>query len=78
MGALAQAGIRLPHQSGQQMRHGRPVARGELRPGDLVFWNGHVALSLGGNRIVHAANRRTGVAVGTIYGSPVGYRRLIG
>lgn len=78
MAAYAQIGIRLPHQSGQQMRYGRAISRSQLKPGDLIFWNGHVAISLGGNRLVHAANPRVGVATGTIYGSPTGYRRLVG
>lgn len=78
MKAYAQIGVRLPHQSGAQMRYGRPVVRAQLQPGDLVFWKGHVALSLGGNRIVHATNPRTGVKVATIYGSPIGFRRLVG
>lgn len=78
MAAYARIGIKLPHQSEQQMRYGRPVSRSDLKPGDLIFWNGHVALSLGGNALVHAANPRVGVVRGTIYGSPIGYRRLVG
>lgn len=83
MQAYAQIGIRLPHQSGAQMRYGTPVTRAQLRPGDLIFWatNGrisHLAISLGGNRMVHAANPRKGVLVASIYGAPVGYRRLVG
>ncbi len=77
-GAARAAGVSLPHQSGAQMSYGRAVSRSQLQPGDLVFWNGHVAISLGGNRIVHAANSKVGVVVGTIYGSPIGYRRIVG
>ena len=76
-GAARAAGVNLPHQSGAQMNYGRAVSRSQLQPGDLVFWSGHVAISLGGNRIVHAANSKVGVVVGTIYGSPIGYRRIV-
>lgn len=75
-GAARAAGVSLPHQSGAMMRYGRAVSRSQLQSGDLVFWSGHVAISLGGNRIVHAANSRVGVVVGTIYGTPIGYRRI--
>lgn len=41
-------------------RRGRPVERGSLRPGDLVFFNtrnapfSHVGIYIGGERFVHA------------------------
>lgn len=81
--AYARIGINLTHQTNAQIRAGRAVSRSQLRPGDLIFWakDGnvtHVAISLGGNAIVHAANSRTGVVRGTIYDSPVAYRRIVG
>src|SRR5207247_7001930 len=43
-------GVELPHYSGAQYLLGRDVARGDLVPGDLVFFDGvgHVGLYLGG------------------------------
>ncbi len=81
--AAAQVGIKLPHNAAAQFRYGRSISRAQLQPGDLIFWrnNGgisHVAVSLGGNTMVHAANPRTGVKRATIYGSPAGYRRIVG
>lgn len=81
--SFARIGITLTHQTNAQFRTGRAVSRSQLQPGDLVFWGSggnitHVAISLGGNAIVHAANSRTGVVRGTIYGNPVGYRRIVG
>lgn len=61
--AWAQVGVSLPHYSGYQYRSGRRVSRDELMPGDLVFWAystsdpstiHHVALYLGGGRVVMA------------------------
>ncbi|WNV73877.1 C40 family peptidase [Geodermatophilus sp. DSM 44513] len=62
--AYARAGIRIGGTSREQFwrfRH-QTVAAGDLRPGDLVFWGEtadhtsiyHVALYLGGGRVVHA------------------------
>ncbi len=77
--AAAQIGVTLPHRARDIARRGTPITRAQLQPGDLVFWGQpayHVAISLGGNRIVHAANPRTGVVIGTIYGTPSAYRRI--
>lgn len=77
MTSFARVGIRLPHQSGGQASAGRAVSRAQLQRGDLILYSGHVAIALGGNKMVHAANPRTGIVVATIYGSPIGYRRLL-
>ena len=60
--AWAQVGISLPHYSGYQYGSGRTLSRGELMPGDLVFWAytsdpstiHHVALYLGSGQVVMA------------------------
>ena len=52
------AGVALPRTSQQQFAVGRPVAKADLRPGDLVFFYGpqpsHVALYVGAGQILHA------------------------
>lgn len=78
MAAYARIGIRLPHQSGAQRRAGRAVSRGELRPGDLILYSGHVGIAVGNGMMIHAANPRKGVLLAPIYGTPGGYRRLVG
>jgi cell wall-associated NlpC family hydrolase len=53
------AGIRVPRTAREQLHAGTPVARGELRAGDLVFMHLahkelHVGIAIGGERFVHA------------------------
>ncbi|WP_049903935.1 C40 family peptidase [Halococcus agarilyticus] len=48
------AGVTLPRDADQQRRMGREVDRGRLARGDLLFFPGHVAISLGDERFVHA------------------------
>ncbi|WP_049969681.1 C40 family peptidase [Haladaptatus cibarius] len=47
-------GISLPRDADQQRAMGETVSRGELLPGDLLFFPGHVAISLGGDEYIHA------------------------
>lgn len=56
-------GIELPHNAAQQYRHGAPVSRGALVPGDLVFFDRlrHNGIYIGHGRFIHA--RRTGERV---------------
>jgi cell wall-associated NlpC family hydrolase len=57
MFAFAAAGIALPHSAEAQSRLGTPVARGDLRPGDLVFFYSpisHVGIYVGNGMMVHA------------------------
>lgn len=66
MGAWSAGGKALPHYSVAQYQQSTPITAGELQPGDLVFWGSsgssssiyHVAMYLGGGRIIHAP--RTG------------------
>lgn len=67
-------GIALPHSSVAQSKQGTTIKVSEAKPGDLIFYgNGkrinHVAICIGGGRVVHASNPRTGIRT-----SAVGYR----
>jgi len=59
---FARAGVALPHTSQGQAARGRPVARGDVRPGDLVFFStagpgaSHVGVATGATTVVSATN----------------------
>jgi hypothetical protein len=51
-------GIILPRDSKDQMKVGSKVDRTNLVAGDLLFFPGHVAISCGGSKILHASAGR--------------------
>jgi cell wall-associated NlpC family hydrolase len=74
--AWAQVGVYLPHYTGYQYLSGRHIAVGDLLPGDLVFWAyspgdpgtiHHVAIYLGGGRVVQAPQSGDVVRISTIW-----------
>jgi cell wall-associated NlpC family hydrolase len=57
MAAWSAAGVALPHNAARQYGAVSHVARGQLRPGDLVFYYAviqHVAIYVGGGTVIHA------------------------
>lgn len=65
--AYAAAGIELAHSSATQCTAGSRVSQDQAHPGDLVCWDGHVALYAGGNTIVEAATEGVPVRETTVY-----------
>ena len=63
MYVFAQIGVSLPHYAAAQYGLGRPVAKSELAPGDLVFFSGlgHMGMYIGGGNFIHSP--RTGDVV---------------
>ena len=58
---MAHFGISIPRQSDAQGRAGREVSYSEAQAGDIIYYGGHVAIYLGGGRIVHASTEKTGI-----------------
>jgi len=75
MRAWGAAGVSLAHSSSAQQHEGRPVSLSALQPGDLVFWGNpayHVAIYIGGGRIIAAPHTGTVVQIQAIWGRPSG------
>lgn len=55
--------VSIPRTSGEQAGFGREIPYEDMEPGDLVCYSGHVAMYIGGGRIVHASSRKEGIKV---------------
>jgi cell wall-associated NlpC family hydrolase len=67
--AFKGSGVSLPRTSRAMSRVGTPVAKGDLRPGDLVFFYrpvSHVGIYIGNGKIVHASSRKNPVKISDI------------
>jgi hypothetical protein len=80
-------GVDLPRSSREQFATGKKVARDNLRPGDLVFFNtsgngvSHVGIYVGENKFAHASSSR-GVTITSLSDSYyvkryIGARRVL-
>ncbi len=67
-------GISIPRTSAEQSQYGPKVAFDDLQPGDLVFYAGHVAISIGDGKIVHASSAKEGIKIS----DDVTYRTILG
>ena len=81
MWVYGRLGLSLPHNAAALYSVGRPVARGRLRPGDLLFFSGlgHVGLYIGRGRMIHAPQSGRNVEIQALaarHGSFVGARRV--
>ncbi len=75
-------GVSLPRTSSSQSCAGSSVSLSDVQAGDLIFYasNGsvnHVAMYIGGGKVVHASNRRDGIKVSNMnYRTPCKARRV--
>ncbi|MBW0118323.1 NlpC/P60 family protein, partial [Pseudonocardia abyssalis] len=69
--AFEQAGIEVPRTSRALSQAGTAVSRGDLQPGDLVFFYSpvsHVGIYIGNGQMVHASTSGKPVAISSIDG----------
>lgn len=75
-------GITLPRYSGDQRQCGQAVSYNNAQPGDLIFYEGHVAIYIGNGKIVHASNSKPypagGIKISTAtYNTILAIRRVL-
>lgn len=72
-------GVSIPRTSYEQQNAGREVSYSEAQPGDLICYGGHVAIYMGGGKIVHASNSRDGIKISNdaTYRTILSVRRLV-
>ncbi|MBQ5951393.1 MAG: C40 family peptidase [Lachnospiraceae bacterium] len=62
-------GYSLPRTSAEQAKIGRRISSSQMQPGDLIFYTYgrgricHVAMYIGGGKIIHAANSKKGIII---------------
>lgn len=75
--AYARAGVHLDRTTYEQINDGIPIARSQVRAGDLVFPHaGHVQLAIGNNLVVEAPHAGANVRISPL-GADVAIRRPV-
>lgn len=54
--AYGEAGVEIPRLAHEQANGATPVSPGDLAPGDLAIWDGHVAMVIGNGQFVEAGD----------------------
>ena len=74
----ADFGYKISRTSYQQRSAGVGVSYSDAQPGDIICYDGHVGLYIGGGYIVHASNAKTGIKVSkATYREILAVRRII-
>lgn len=68
---LRDAGLDVGYRySGALKEWATPISRSQARPGDLVFWPGHVGVFIGDGKVIDHGGPGLGANIRTIWGSP--------
>lgn len=71
-------GYSISRTSFSQRSDGQSVDYSDAQPGDILCYEGHVAMYIGGGKIVHASTAKTGIKVGNANYRPIlAVRRII-
>ncbi|MCR5688117.1 MAG: C40 family peptidase [Lachnospiraceae bacterium] len=71
-GVYSHFGISIPRSSYAQSSGGTEVPFSEAKPGDIIYYGGHVGIYIGNNQIVHASTVSTGIKISSAF-----YRSII-
>lgn len=78
MSVFKEYGISLPRSSYAQSTVGKGVSYSEAKPGDVIYYGGHVGIYIGNGQIVHASTERTGIKItSATYRNIVTVRRIV-
>lgn len=71
-------GISLPRSSYSQSTVGKGVSYSDARPGDVIYYGGHVGIYIGNGQIVHASTERSGIKItSATYRNIITVRRIV-
>ena len=76
-------GYSIPRTSSAQSSYFRKISSSEAKPGDLFFYGSggrvsHVAMYIGGGKVIHASSARTGIKISNaFYRSPIKVGRIL-
>jgi cell wall-associated NlpC family hydrolase len=73
MAVYKEFGVSLPHSSRSLRSSGYAVDEDDMQPGDIICYSGHVAIYIGGGKIVHASTKKTGIKIS----SDVHYKKIL-
>ena len=78
MSVFKEYGISLPRRSYAQSAVGTSVSYSDAKPGDIIYYGGHVGIYIGNGQIVHASTERTGIKItSATYRNIVTVRRIV-
>ena len=60
-------GVSMAHDAGVMRSYGKEVSLSDAQPGDLVCYDSHVAIYIGGGQIVHAIDYGYGIGITSVH-----------
>ncbi len=65
-------GISIPRRSTDQSYGGKRVSLSNVQPGDIIYYGNHVAIYIGGGKVVHASTEKEGIKISNYtYRTPI-------